>query len=76
MSMASMTLTGSISVGLVGLHIHEEPAGSAADPTASSLSGDRSSGLGDAIGNRREYGMMLSVLQLVPLSPFSFPPQE
>ncbi len=65
MSVESMAVTGSTSVGLVGLHIHGEPAGSATDPTASSRSGDRhsdESGFGDAIGDRREYGMMLSVL--------------
>ena len=59
-----MAVTGSTSVGL---HIHGEPAGSIADPTASSRSGDRHEtsgglGFGDAIGDRREYGMMLSVL--------------
>lgn len=75
-SIAFMALTGSISVGLIRLHIHKELAGSTADPITSSLSGDRSSGLGDAIGNRREYGIMFSVLQLILLSPFSFPPQE
>ena len=51
MSMASIALTGLISVGLVGLHIYEEPVGSVADSTTSSLSGDRSLGLDDAIGN-------------------------
>lgn len=75
-SVTFMALTGSISVGLVGLHIHKESAGSAVDPTASSLSEDRSSRLGDVIGNRREYEMMLSVLQLIPLSPFFFPSQK
>ncbi len=59
-----MAVTGSTSLGL---HIHEEPAGSTADPTASSWSGDRhrnssGAGFGDVIGDRREYGMMLSVL--------------
>ena len=78
MSVASMAVAGSTSVGLLGLHIHAEPAGSAIDPTASSRSGDRhetsgGSGFGDAIGDRREYGMMLSILQYAPLSPFSFP---
>ena len=81
MSVASIAITGSTSVWVAGLHIHEEPAGSATDPTASSRSGDRhetnaGSGFGDAIGDRREYGMMLSVLQLAPLSPFSSSPQE
>lgn len=81
MSVASMAATDSTSVGLVRLHIHGELAGSATDPTVSSRSGDRHKtsgglGFGDAIGDRREYGMMLSVLQLAPLSPFSFPPQE
>jgi len=33
-------------------------------------------GLHIAIGDRREYGMMLSVLQLAPLSPFSSPSPE
>lgn len=78
MSVASMAVARSTSAGLVGLHIHAEPAGSATDPPVSSRSGDRhsdESGFGDAIGDRREYGM-LSVLQLAPLSPFSSPPQE
>lgn len=35
MSMASMAVIGLTSVGLVGLHIHGEPAGSVIDPTAS-----------------------------------------
>ncbi len=81
MSVASIAVTGSMSLGFVGLHIHGNLAGSAADPTASSRSGDRhepsgGSGFGDAIGKRREYGMDWSVLQLAPLSPFSFPPQK
>ncbi len=81
MSVASIAVTGSMSVGLVGLHIHGNLAGSAADSTASSRSGDRhetssGSGFSDTLGNRREYWMMLSVTQLVPLSPFSFPQQE
>ena len=79
MSVGSRAVTRSPSVGIVGLHIYEEPAGSASDSTASSRSGDRhsdNSGFGDAISDRREYGMMVSVLQLVPLSSFSFPPQE
>lgn len=72
MSVASMAVTGSTSVGLVGLHIHAEPAGSVTNPTAASRSGDRhetsgGSGFGDAIGDRREYGMTLSVLQLPSL---------
>ena len=76
-----MAVTGSTSVGLVGLHIHGELAGSATDPTASSRSADRhgtsdDSGFGDAIDDRREYGIMLSVLQLAPLPPFSSHPQE
>ncbi len=67
MSVKSMAVTGSTSVGLLELHIHGEPAGSTADPTASSRSGDchetsGGSGFGDAIGDRREYGMILSVL--------------
>ena len=41
MSVASIAITGSTSVWVAGLHIHEEPAGSATDPTASSRSGDR-----------------------------------
>ena len=61
-SITSITFTDLISVELVGLHIYEESAESVANSTASSLSGDRSLGLGDAIGNRREYEMMLSVL--------------
>ena len=78
MSVASMAVAGSTSVGLLGLHIHAEPPRSAIDPTASSRSGDRhetsgGSGFGDAIGDRREYGMILSILQYAPLSPFSFP---
>ena len=79
MSVGAMAVTRAPAVGIVGLHIHEEPAGSASDSTASSRSGDRhsdNSGFGDAISDRREYGMILSVLQLVPLSSFSFPPQE
>ena len=75
MSVASMAVAGSTSVGLVGLHIHAEPAGSVTNPT-SSRSGDRhetsgGSGFGDAIEDRREYGMTSAVLQLPPLSPFS-----
>ena len=78
MSVASMAVARSTSVGLVGLHIHAEPAVSVTNPTAASRSGDRhetngSSGFGDAIGDRREYGMMLSVLRYVPLPPFSSP---
>ena len=78
MSVASMAVARLTSVGLVGLHIHTEPAGSATDPTASSRSGDRhetsgGSGFGDTIGDRREYGMMLSVLRYASLSPFSSP---
>ena len=66
MSVKSMAVTGSMSVRLLGLHIHGKPAGSTADPTASSQSGDchetrGGSGFGDAIGDRREYGMILSV---------------
>ncbi len=81
MSVASIAITGSTFVGLIGLHIHAEPAGSVTDPTASSRSEDRhetsgGSGFGDVIGDRREYGMTLSVLQLPPSSPFSFPLQE
>ena len=79
MSVGSMAVTRSPSVGIVGLHIHEEPAGSASDSTASSRSRDRhsdNSGFGDAISDRREYGMIVSVLQLVPLSSFFFPPRE
>ena len=81
MSVASMAVTGSISVGLVGLHIHAEPAGSVMGPTASSRSGDRhetsgGSGFGDVIGHWSEYGMTLSVLQLPSLSPFSSLLQE
>ena len=61
-----MAVTGLTSVGLVGLHIHAEPAGSVTSPTASSRSGDRhetSGGLGfsDVIGDWREYEMTLSV---------------
>ena len=70
-----MTIAGSTSVGLVGLHIHMKSAGSVTNPT-SSRSGDRhetsgGSGFGDAIEDRREYGMTSAVLQLPPLSPFS-----
>ena len=36
MSVASIAITGSTFVGLIGLHIHAEPAGSVTDPTASS----------------------------------------
>ena len=62
-----MVVKGSTSVGLLGLHIYGEPAGSTIDPTASSWSGDRHRNSGDAefgdiIGDWREYGMMLSVL--------------
>ena len=51
----------------VGLYIYRELAGSIADPTASSRSGDRhetsgSLGFGDVIGDRREYRIMLSIL--------------
>ncbi len=81
MSVASMAVTGSTSVELVGLHIHAEPAGSVTGPTASSWSGDRhetsgGSGFGNVIGYRREYGMTLPVLQLPSLSPFSSLLQE
>ncbi len=81
MSVAFIAVTGSLSVRLVGLHIHGNLARSAADPMVSSRCGDRHeisgvSGFGDALGNGREYWMMLSVLPLVPLSSFSFPPQE
>ena len=65
--MASIAITGSTSVWVARLHIHEEPAGSAIDPTASSRSGDRHEtsgglGFGDVIGDRRVCGMMLSLL--------------
>ena len=59
MSIASIAITGSTSVWVTGLYIHEEPAGSTTNPTAPSRSGDRdetsaSSGFGDAIGDRKE----------------------
>ena len=78
MSVASMAVAGSTSVGLLRLHIHAELAGSVINPTTSSRSGDRhetssGSGFSDAIGDRREYEIMLSILQYTPLSPFSFP---
>lgn len=62
MSMTSITVTGSMSLRFVELHIHKNLTGSAADPTASSRSEDRhepngGSGFDDAIGKRREYGM-------------------
>ena len=76
--MAPVAVIGSASVRRVGLHINGEPARSATDPTASSRSRDchetsGSSGFDDARGDRREYGMMLSVLQFTPLSLCSFP---
>ena len=57
MSVASMAVADSTSVGIVGLHIHAEPAGSVTNPTTSSRSGDRhetsgGSGFGDAIEDR------------------------
>ncbi len=66
-SVKSIAVTGLTSVGLLGLYIYREPAGSTADPTASSRSGDchktsSSSGFSDAIGDRREYRIILSVL--------------
>ena len=61
-SVTFITLIGLIFVELVGLHIYEKLVKSIADSTASSLSGDRSLELGDAIGNRREYEMILSIL--------------
>ena len=78
MSVASIAIIGSTFVGLIGLHIYAEPAGSVTDPTASSRSGDRyetsgGSGFSDVIGDRREYRITLSVLQLPPLFLFSFP---
>ena len=62
--MASIAVIGLTSVGL---YIYREIAGSTADPTASSRSGDcyepsSSLGFGDVIGDRREYGIILSVL--------------
>ena len=57
-----MTLIGLIFVGLVELHIYKKLVGSVANSTASSLSEDRSLELSDAIGNRREYGITLSIL--------------
>ena len=75
-SMTFIAFIGLTFVGLVGLHIHKELAGSVANSTTSSLSGDRSLELDNAIDNRREYEMILSILQLIPLSPFSFSPQK
>lgn len=76
MLVAFMAIIGSISVGLIGLHIHTESAGSVINSTAASRSGDRhetsgGSEFGDAIGDRREYKITLSVLQLPSLSLFS-----
>ena len=65
MSVESIAVTGLTSVGLVELYIHRELVGFVTDPTVSSRSKDRHSdelGFGDAISDRREYGMMLSVL--------------
>ena len=76
MLVAFMAVAGSIFVELVRLHIHAELAESVINPT-SSRSGDRHEisgglGFGDAIEDRREYGMTSSVLQLPPLFLFSF----
>ena len=78
MLVASIAIAGSTSVGFFELHIYAEPAESVIDLTASSRSGDyyetsSDSGFGDVIGDRREYKMMLSILQYASLSPFSFP---
>ena len=75
---ASIVITGSISVGLIKLHIYAESAGSVINPTASSRSGDRgeisdSSEFGDVIDDRREYRMVLSILRYTPLSSLSSP---
>ena len=70
-----MAITRSSSVEIVGLHIYEELAGSISDSTASSRSEDRHSdnlGFDDIISDRREYEIMVSVLQLVSLFSFSF----
>ena len=76
--MASIAIARLISVGLIGLYIYTEPAGSTTNPTASSRSRERyetSSGLGfsEVIGDRREYRIILSILRYTPLSPFSSP---
>ena len=65
--MTFITIVGLIFVGLVGLYIYAELVEFITNSTASSRSGDRheiSNGLGfsDAIGDRREYGIILSIL--------------
>lgn len=75
---ASIVITGSISVGLIKLHIYTELAGSVINPTASSRSEDHgeisdSLEFGDVIDDRREYRMMLSILRYTPLSSLSSP---
>lgn len=75
--MTSIAVTGSAFVRCVGLHIDGEPARSATDLTASSWSRDCHeisdvSGFSDARNDRREYGMMLSVLQFTSLPLCSF----
>lgn len=78
MSVASMAVAGSTSVGLVGLHIHAEPARSVTNPMAASRSGDRhetsgGSGFGDAIGDRRVWNDV--VCTAAPsFIPILFPP--
>ena len=67
MLLVFIAVTGSTSVGIVGLHIYGEPAGSVANPTASSRSEDYyetsgDSGSGDLIDDRREYRSILSLL--------------
>lgn len=76
MSIMFIIIIGSTSVGLMRFHIHAKSIESVIDLTASFRSEDRheisdDSGFGDAIGDRREYEMMLSVLRYVFLFPFS-----
>ena len=81
MPVAPVAVTSSASVRPVGLHIHGKPTRSAADPTGPSRSEDRhetsgGSGVGNTKGDRREYGMISTILQLAPFYPFSFLPLE